>query len=282
MPRKTKRIVWHDKAGKPTTFWRIMSHEQSIHGSILKAFPERACYAGSMNSEDLVQECFLEVARSLAEFDPELALRGLTRDESRKTRSDAEHLAEKLAHPEHTIREAEGRWVRKRLYNYLRRVRWENSVPAKGGQTVSIEAILVKAHRTLQLDGEERNLFDVEDDLINQIDQENGIYLSPEVECGELTPFSLDLAERDRQEILDLMEREGEGAATQFINLLAQHDTERYESVKALCVLRGTKIAPQYEAGELEEALATQAEPHQATPESQESPRVFAVSERGE
>lgn len=151
--------VWVDAGGTAIDDARISKHERLLHGMIKKFLPRFALFEASMAHSDLANAGRLQIALALQKFDPVAALTLISKDESRKQRSDEEHMAWKKANPEAALVEMESKWVTRRLVNWLRRIRHEYSVKVRGGKSVSFTAMLAKANSTVDENGAENGLF---------------------------------------------------------------------------------------------------------------------------
>ena len=148
-----RESVWFDLGGNIIDSARIQRHERLLRGMIRKFFPISQCFAASMSAHDLRNAGRLEMAKALLKFDPVLALESVGKDEKRKRRSDAEHLAYKKANPEKALAERESAWVARRLANWLQRTRYEHSPAVRGGMAVSLAATMAKASAALDENG---------------------------------------------------------------------------------------------------------------------------------
>jgi len=231
MGRKQKPVTWKDKSGAVVDEARIMKHDKSVSGMIKKIFPAWECVEASMNKYDLISECRIEVAKALENFDPTIAIEGVTKFADRKTKSDEEHIEWKRANVEKALEKAEALWVRKRLLNYLRRLRYNNSFAEKQGKTVSFSAILAtaEANNVLNMDWTSRQLFAVEES--ETPDYHHGATLFLEEHSFKGACLDVEQAESDRDELIDILDKKGIESFKARLQEIQFEDQERYESL---------------------------------------------------
>ena len=264
MARKQKPVIWNDKGGNIIDAPRLRKHEKSIRGMIRKYFPANACYEASMSKFDLRAECRLEVAKALVNFDPILAIEGLTKFSERKTKSDEAHLEEKRSNVEKTLADAEERWIRKRLHNYLLRLRWKNSPDEKGGRAISIQAVLAKANTALNEDGSAHSLFGVDSDESPNFQPGENLFGVEEAGfTGTCT--NVDQAESDRDELMDLLQTQGHAIFKTRMLEIEGSDPVRFDNLMAFLDARIKSERQVYTIGEVDEAKSeTDAEDRKA------------------
>ncbi len=196
-----------DQDGKPISNERIKKYEPMCHFMVRKYIPALNLYEASMDYSDLINQCRYEVMMALANFSSEKALSSFRTkkalDENgnpivldRKDGKDIflmipdedlrkSEVARKAKNPELALRKAEECIVYGRLNNYIRRVRWKYSPQQRGGRTVNISP-----------------------------------YHGPD------SVFSPQLAEpkveNEKQNLLNILEEHGEGAAKEAFNGLPQ------------------------------------------------------------
>ena len=231
MPRKIKKIVWKDKGGGLIDGARISKHEKRIRGMISKYFPALVCIAAGMGKYDLRAECRIEVGKSLVNFDPFEAINGITKDVSRKTKSDEDHLKWKRENMVEALEKAEERWVCKRLHNYLMRLRFNNSPAEKGGTTVSLDAILASSNRVLDMDGSEKSCFgpDAEQESDSLAQQLFGTQDS----SLNMSQLDLNRAVEDEENLLQIEPLQGKKGVQNYLRLLGESDPDRLDNLMA-------------------------------------------------
>lgn len=238
MARIQKPVIWNDKSGAAIDEARLKKHEKSINGMIRKMLPACALFEASMSKFDLRNECRLEVAKALVNFDPITAIEGVTKFSDRKKKNDEEHIQYKRDNSVKVLEELEDLWIRKRLFTYLRRLRWNNSIEEKGGRAVSINAILAKTSTILNFEGEGVSIFGVEEDY-NEMNEESshpdyqhgGHLFTDEEAKFEGSFIDTEKAESDRDELLAILETEGKAGLTSKISQLERQDPERYLNI---------------------------------------------------
>lgn len=257
MPKKCKAEKWFDLSGKPITYERVKSHDRIVYGMIKKMLSNMRLDEAAMDINDLVSECRLQVLKGLLKFDPYQALNAVTKQTARKKKTDEEHLRWKKENPEEALKLAEERWVSRRLFNHLRRLRWDHSEKEIGGKTISYTRMLAAAEKTLDFDGQE-SAFGVDE-------------ASPEelifgVE-GESILLDREQAERDRDDLMRILNTEGK---TAFKEALKHLDPMRLDDLQALCEnqTRNERVFDLSGGGEDQEAITE--EDHGDTDDSHE------------
>ncbi len=264
-----KQPALFDLGGRIIDDIRIKKHERLIRGMIVKFFPANACFEASMSQYDLRNQCRLEAVMSLLNFDPHLALTGITKNESRKTRSDEEHLKWKRENPELALEKAESEWVGKRLANYLRRLRWKNSIEEKGGRAASLNAMFAKTNTQLNLDGSAKSLFGPDSDRPDSEEVLFGVQDQHEAVLN----LDWDRCQENLDQLGAIHDKQGLEAFNNAFRALPQ---DEQEDLIAFCSMRSAAerriyAAPNYEEAEAEAQASEEKKRSDASDSDEES-----------
>jgi hypothetical protein len=208
------------KAGRPIDNERIQKYEPMCHYMVREFLPALALFEASMDYDDLINQCKLEVFMALKnKFDPVLAMTSTINKRKLDAAGNpvplmkngkpvykrkqlqyemepdhdarAKQIAKKLLDPEKALAQAEKSIVFGRLQNYLRRQRHKFHPDVRGCRSVSIDGILEGVNR----------------------EEDHNLYVKPE----QLVDAQ---AVSDKEVLVFTMETEGEAAAKAMFEAL--------------------------------------------------------------